>query len=124
LCFRIPLLSVRNRAGNIRRYWTTATDITREIARTAAKRESAKPAADQYAHLVKEVMPAKDRLDAAVSAHKIVFFEKSKAEVKGEEVKVTSTATTSDVEALRATSKEFMELFNPMDVFALFFLPV
>ena len=42
--------------------------------------------------------------------------------MKGEEVKVTSTATTSDVEALRATSKEFMELFNPMDAFALFFL--
>jgi hypothetical protein len=42
-------------------------------------------------------------------------------EVKGDAVKVNSTATSSDVGALKAISKEFLQVFNATDAFSVFF---
>jgi hypothetical protein len=96
--------------------------IAKDIARTAAKRESLKLAADQCLHYVNHVIPDQDALHAAVQAKNIVFFTKSQVEVKGDAVKVHSTATLDEIQALKAISKEFLSVFNAMDAFATFFV--
>ncbi|PYL10396.1 MAG: hypothetical protein DME33_00865 [Verrucomicrobia bacterium] len=96
--------------------------VAKEIARIGAKRDSLKLAADQCAHYMHNIIPLQNALYEAIQTKHIAFFDKSEVEVKGDQVKVTSTATPADVDALKTIAYEFLAAFNAIEAFAVFFV--
>ena len=97
--------------------------VAKEIARIGAKRDSLKLAADQCAHYMHNIIPLQNALYEAIQTKHIAFFDKSEVEVKGDQVKVTSTATPADVDALKTIAYEFLAAFTQSKPSRFFLFP-
>jgi hypothetical protein len=95
--------------------------ITKETARTNAKREAFKLAADQCNYYVNHIIPLQDALDHAITDKKLAFFQKSSVEIAGETVKLTSSATPDDLDGLKSIVAESTAAYNAMEAFSVFF---
>jgi hypothetical protein len=95
--------------------------IAKNTARTNAKREAFRLAADQCAYYMEHIIPLNNALDEAVRRHNIVFFDESSVEVDGNRVKLKSTATRADVLAVIRIAVELTALYNALGAFSVYF---
>src|SRR5947209_7279974 len=81
--------------------------VAKNVAKINAKRESFRLAAEQCTFYLKHVVDALNAVDTAIIEHEITFFQKSSVEVKGDKVKVHSTAS-------NAEHRELLEILEPL----------
>lgn len=95
--------------------------IAKETARTNSKREAFRLAADQCAFYLQHIIPLQNELDKQIEEKKVQFFEKAKITIDEQGIRMESTATKEDFEALIVIAESSLPVYNAMEAFALFF---
>jgi hypothetical protein len=94
---------------------------TKETRQINAKRESFEIAAEKCEYFMSTIIPLINNLDRAVSEKEITFFEKSTVEMTNDGIRVKPHSENTD-EINKVFELPNLELFNPLESFALFFV--
>jgi hypothetical protein len=95
--------------------------LSKNIARTNAKRKSFRLAAEQIAYYFENIIPLVNALDAAIENHNVVFFAKSSVEIDGNTMRLKSTATPDDLRGLLKIVPEVTSAYNALEAFSIYF---
>ena len=93
---------------------------TKESRIISAKRDSFKIAADKCEYYMSDIIPSIDNLDKAVRENNIDFFESSRIEIHSDGIGA-SAPFKDDEEFDKVLELPFLEVFNPLESFSLFF---
>lgn len=97
--------------------------VTKEIARTSAKRESYRAAIEQCEALSKIVVPLDFKIDKFLEEHGVSYFEKAKFEPSEHGLRIDlAEIDDADLEKLNEIAPLLTDLINSLEVFAIYFL--
>jgi hypothetical protein len=92
--------------------------VSREVARTSAKRDAYRLTAEQCKHYCESVIPLLNQLDVAIREQDLQIFEKSTVEVEGDKIKILPFTTyEGHAEGMAKIAKEFTAAYNALNAF-------
>jgi diadenosine tetraphosphate (Ap4A) HIT family hydrolase len=95
--------------------------ITKDVARTNAKRNALAIAAQQCDHYHRHIIPLQETLDKAVDAKGITILKETEVTVSGKLVKVKFKKTDNFMDQVNNIGRELLVVLNAMEAFAVFF---
>jgi hypothetical protein len=96
--------------------------ISKQTSQLAATRDAYRLAADQCTFYVDRVIPALNRLDAAIATKKVTYFRDSVVTIEEQMIRVTPPKDSKAINAVIDVASEQMEALNLLSSFALFFV--
>jgi hypothetical protein len=100
----------------------TQLKITREIAKTSAKRESYRLAADRVTYYHERVIPLQNALDFTCKSKGISLFDKTKLEKVGSRFRIIYAEGYNPISDIHTVAPDLSAAFNAMEAFAVFFM--
>lgn len=97
--------------------------VSRDIAKTSAKRDAYRLTAEQCKYYSESVIPLLNQLDVAIRDHDVQIFTKSNVEIEGDKIKIAPFTTyEGHAEGMAKIVKEFTAAYNALNAFSLFFI--
>lgn len=95
--------------------------ISRQVAKTNAKRESFKLAAEQCSYFLQHIIPKMNTVDKLAKEKSIKSYGVAEIEIRGDELNVKVKKNVKDQEKIKEMIGEILDLLNALEGFSVFF---
>ncbi len=95
--------------------------VTKDTARTNAKRNALSLAAQQCDHYQKYIIPLQNTLDATIEAKSITYLKQSEVIIDGNRIRVKKSYPKDIKDQLNNIGLDLLAVLNSMEAFAMFF---